>query len=276
MYTKGYEMRGIYKITNLNDGKVYIGKSEDLKRRIKTHKLLLKRNKHFNYHLQNAYNKYGEKFFQFDVIHEANDDEDLNILETHYIKQYNAFNQDYGYNMTTGGEGNIRSEETRNKISINHRGKLSNLTVDDVRHIKMSMYCLMDRKEISKMFNVSQKVLTQISSGKNFPYVCPELNDKIHNLKQRMIDERNEKILELYNNGMRICDIANKYHYTTSVVEKVVYTSKKHNAKYNAKVTKDIKESVIKDYVNHTSIKDITIKYDLSDTTIRYIIKRCI
>lgn len=63
MYTKGYEMRGIYKITNLNDGKVYIGKSEDLKRRIKTHKLLLKRNKHFNYHLQNAYNKYGENFF---------------------------------------------------------------------------------------------------------------------------------------------------------------------------------------------------------------------
>lgn len=269
-------MRGIYQIINLYDNKIYIGKSENLERRIKSHILLLKRNKHCNYHLQNAYNKYGEKFFQFDIIYEAKDDEDLNVLETYYIKHYNSFNPKYGYNMTTGGEGSIRSKETKDKISINHRGKLSNLTNDDVRHIKMLMYCLMDRKEISKIFNVSEKVLTQISMGKNFSYICPELNDKIHNLKQKLIEERNNKILELYNKGMKICDIVKKYNYTTSVVEKVIYTSKQHNVTYNSKITQDIENKIIQDFTNKIPIKDIAIKYKLSDTTIRYIIKRCI
>ncbi len=60
--------QGIYKITNITTGKIYIGKSEDIKIRWYTHKGLLKNNKHENTGLQEDFNKYGETNFHFDKI----------------------------------------------------------------------------------------------------------------------------------------------------------------------------------------------------------------
>ena len=111
------------------------------------------------------------------------------------------------------------SQETIEKL----RGVGSTLSEDDVRHIKMCMYLLMDRKEIAEMYNVSPKVLTAISQGKNWGYVLPELNDKIHNLKQSLIDERNQMIINYYDNGLKITDIVKLTGLSTSIVEKAVY-----------------------------------------------------
>src|SRR6478735_2273370 len=59
---------GIYKITNLISGKCYVGSARNTAGRIATHKYNLKNNKHFNSHLQAAWNKYGEQSFTFEVI----------------------------------------------------------------------------------------------------------------------------------------------------------------------------------------------------------------
>ena len=45
---------GIYLLRNLSDGKVYIGKSINLEKRLKEHKLSLARGDHHNNYLQNA------------------------------------------------------------------------------------------------------------------------------------------------------------------------------------------------------------------------------
>jgi len=45
---------GIYKITNLKNGKVYIGSSKNIKRRLIEHKSRLKNNKHINKYFQNV------------------------------------------------------------------------------------------------------------------------------------------------------------------------------------------------------------------------------
>lgn len=211
-------MIGIYKIQNKVTDKVYIGKSVNIEKRWIQHRCHLNNNVHANDYLQKAWNKYGENGFNFSVLCEC-EESVLDEKEIYYINLYKATDRSYGYNLREGGDGGAMSQETIEKL----RGVGSTLSEDDVRHIKMCMYLLMDRKEIAEMYNVSPKVLTAISQGKNWGYVLPELNDKIHNLKQSLIDERNQMIIDYYDNGLKITDIVKLTGLSTSIVEKAVY-----------------------------------------------------
>lgn len=81
----------------------------------------------------------------------------------------------------------------------------------------------MSSQEICKMFSISKAMLEQIRQGNNFPSVCPELNDIIKNLKINLINERNQKILNLFDKGMSITEISNYLELSKSIVEKCVY-----------------------------------------------------
>lgn len=59
---------GIYLITCLVTGRIYVGSSVDVWARIQSHKSLLARGTHRNPFLQNAWNKYGPEAFTFEVI----------------------------------------------------------------------------------------------------------------------------------------------------------------------------------------------------------------
>ena len=112
---------GIYKITNKVNGKCYIGQSQDIATRFREHKYLLRRNKYGNRKIQNAWNKYGEGNFTFEVIEECTVDE-LDEKEMKYIKEYDSHYN--GYNNTDGG-GGIRgwkhSEEFKEKMSLSNK-----------------------------------------------------------------------------------------------------------------------------------------------------------
>lgn len=100
-------MIGIYKITNQVNGKVYIGQSVNIKQRWAEHKANLRNNKHENSYLQNAWNKYGEANFIFEVIEKCSKDE-LDDKEIFWISEYNSckdFINANGYNLTIGGGG---------------------------------------------------------------------------------------------------------------------------------------------------------------------------
>lgn len=141
-------MIGIYKIENKANGKVYIGQSTNLHKRIQDHKRNLIKNKHINPHLQSAWNKYGEESFDFCIVKEC-EKEILYDLEVEYIKRYDSFKN--GYNRSEGGESGNRgrrmseeekairsrmysgcnnpfynkkhSDETKEKIRLFHTGK---------------------------------------------------------------------------------------------------------------------------------------------------------
>ena len=66
---------GIYKITNKVNGKCYIGQSQDIATRFREHRYLLRQNKYGNNKIQNAWNKYGEENFTFEIIEECVIDE---------------------------------------------------------------------------------------------------------------------------------------------------------------------------------------------------------
>lgn len=61
-------LSGIYQIRCIPNGKIYIGSAIDIKERCMHHRMDLRKGKHYNVHLQAAWNKYGEEKFEFIVL----------------------------------------------------------------------------------------------------------------------------------------------------------------------------------------------------------------
>jgi group I intron endonuclease len=99
-------MIGIYKIENKVNGKVYVGQSVNIESRWKAHKSELRRDTHYNTHLQKSWNKYGEDNFEFSVIEECLEQE-LDDKEIYWIDYYHCCEAEYGYNSQIGGTGDI-------------------------------------------------------------------------------------------------------------------------------------------------------------------------
>ena len=77
---------GVYKLTNKNNNKVYIGSAKRFKERWNQHAASLRRNKHYNKYLQADFNKCGEEAFVFEVIEIIEGTkEDRLVVEQRYI-----------------------------------------------------------------------------------------------------------------------------------------------------------------------------------------------
>jgi group I intron endonuclease len=99
----------IYRIVCFQTFKTYIGQSKDKNRRQDEHFRSLRTNTHVNQRLQNAFNKYGEGSFYFEVIETNIPPNKVNEREVYWIAHYDSYRN--GYNMTRGGEesgGNFR------------------------------------------------------------------------------------------------------------------------------------------------------------------------
>lgn len=93
----------IYKITNLINGKVYIGKTLDtIEKRWKDHKSDSVRPRCEKRPLYSAMNKYGVENFIIEEVEKCSEKE-LSEREKYWIEFYHSFHD--GYNATTGGDG---------------------------------------------------------------------------------------------------------------------------------------------------------------------------
>ena len=80
---------GVYKITNLTNGKVYIGSTQEFKRRSTQHLRSLEKGVHQNKHLQHAFNKDGTENFIFEVLEVVLGDKlARTTVEQTYLDQY--------------------------------------------------------------------------------------------------------------------------------------------------------------------------------------------
>ena len=91
-------MQAIYKITNKENGKFYIGSTNNLRKRWNNHRCNLRNNRHENSYLQQAWNKYGEEAFEFSILEEVTDDNRID-REIYYLNETKCYERSIGYNF---------------------------------------------------------------------------------------------------------------------------------------------------------------------------------
>ncbi len=116
---------GIYRILNLINNKSYVGSAVSIMLRFSVHKTLLKKNKHFNKHLQASYNKYGIYNFKFEILEVVRNVKSLEGREKFHIKKIKSNNTKFGYNKRidcTTNLGMKASEQKKINLSLSHIG----------------------------------------------------------------------------------------------------------------------------------------------------------
>lgn len=213
---------GIYKITNLNNQKCYIGQSINLEKRYRSHRNMLRSNTHHNNHLQHAYNK-GDKFV-FEVI-ELCSVEELDEREIMWIAFFDCRNDENGYNFDIGGNvTRDRHPETIEK----QRESLKKYFSDETKRIELSKkkttvdlsvvakikdelrFTDKPQTEIAKEFNVSEHIVRHICNLRSHSYIKSEHNAYLINrvtngnlVRYNRNNSRKGKQLKLSNESIR-------------------------------------------------------------------------
>jgi group I intron endonuclease len=109
----------IYKITCVVTQEAYIGLTRNLVRRIGHHKLPSSECRR----LRNAIQKYGWSNFTVSVVEDNLTLEQANNREGALIYEHNTLSP-HGYNLQTGGDHRVLSEESRQKLTKSLTGKV--------------------------------------------------------------------------------------------------------------------------------------------------------
>lgn len=178
---------GVYKLTCINNGKIYIGKSYNIQQRLNRHKRDAEKIKNMGL-FQRAIAKHGWDSFNIEILEiledfdKSTDGPILLEKEASYIRLYDSNNKKFGYNIceySTDRTGHKCSDETRKKMSISRLGyrcseetkeKMRNRvysdeTRDKMRQRKLGVPQTEEHKEKIKHSNMG-KVMSEESKQK--------------------------------------------------------------------------------------------------------------
>jgi group I intron endonuclease len=195
---------GIYRIRNIINNDDYIGQSIDLYSRKYSHFGRLRNKKHTNPHFQNAFDKYGEENFIFEIILYC-EPEELTFYEQ---KCVNIFDPQYNIrkDCTDSNRGICPSEETKKKMSLAQIGKRRS----DETKKRMS-----DSKMGEKNYNFGKpktdsvkKKMSLSKMGENNPMYGKTMSEDTKKLisifnKGKIVSEKTRKLLSKINTGRR-------------------------------------------------------------------------
>ena len=110
---------GIYLIKNTVNGKVYVGKTLNFRKRFSKYNYAInhKKVKMINQRFLNSIVKYGVGKFEFSIIEKCKVD-DLSDRELYWMLHYNSTDPEFGYNLRLDSStGMVTHQLTRDKIS---------------------------------------------------------------------------------------------------------------------------------------------------------------
>jgi len=182
---------GIYKITCINNGKFYIGKSVNLYSRLNYHKSRAKKITGSTY-FEKAMIKHGWDSFEVEILEifenfdKYKDNDKLLELEASLIKKFNSFDGKIGYNIcqfSTDRTGHKCSDETRRKMSLSRIGKpLSEETREKLRKPRKPGSEEFKRKCRERTHTIeSKKKMRQAKLGKS---LSEETKEKLSKCKK--------------------------------------------------------------------------------------------
>lgn len=212
-------LSGIYRIIQKSSGKSYIGQTKmTFIKRYWHHNWKLNDNSHDNRHLQNAWNKYGEDDFNFEIIHILDKHVDMNELEIGYIKQYNSYSK--GFNLTTGGEGKKDCPTSdRAKRIIGQKNRIHNLGKKASEETKTKMRASSPRRKLTQD---QVEKLRQSRIGSKHTEESKQKMSESH-LGVGLINEYQAKtIKEKFINGSKIIDISNSMNINYPIVKSIL------------------------------------------------------
>lgn len=198
---------GIYIIKCLKNGKFYIGSSINLRARLNQHRNDLRKDKHANKHLQAAWNKYGEKQFEFKILEYCERDMTL-IREQHFIDVLRPYERGIGFNIgidaTAAMLGRKASDETRAKLSEKRRQrKLAPET------IAKSAIARTGKKRTPEQIERIREGIK--NSNREYPQVTQETKDKISLAnKGRTLTEEHKAKLSIAHTGKKMSSEAHQ------------------------------------------------------------------
>lgn len=156
------KMQGIYKITNKDNNKVYIGQASNLKERISEHK------KERFVPIDMWINMIGVEHFDFEILEEGHFNQtELDEKEREYIKLYESQNKEKGQNKQDGGFNN----------SIGEGNGRARLTQEDVINIRKAYANHESCKQTYELYKdkITYNSFQGVWQGRSWSTVMPEV-----------------------------------------------------------------------------------------------------
>lgn len=190
----------IYCYTNKTNGKCYIGKTNNISRRKSRHR----RNAFIDKNtlpFYNALRKYGEDNFEFSILDKFHLEDIILDLEIFYIFTYKSSNRNYGYNITSGGEGSSgtnhnENQKKSNKLKAGESNGNSKLTsvvaLSAYNDYKTGQFTIND---ISNKYNVAHVTIERLLSGRSWKHLNLDIKSLQFIKKENVILSHRKKVL---------------------------------------------------------------------------------
>lgn len=223
-----YKQFGVYRITNVENGKSYIGQTKvSFGDRWDNHKALLRSGKHDNKNLQSEWDEFGEGSFEFVIVEAVDSFDDLDALEMKYISEYKKIG--LSYNIHDGGsvgfnKGMHLSDETKRKIGEKNRINMTGRKASESTKRKMSESQL---ARYSNWSNEDRKAHGErsYSSGYKWDDDAKRRFSELQQIspngaKYTADDIRN--IRSKHENGATFSELANEYGTTSAYISSII------------------------------------------------------